>query len=151
MAKRKKNQAEEPKSETRKQTHVRLRDQQRNRKLIMIVGSALGLALILVIIGIVGEAVIRPNSVLARVEGRPIVTRNFWERTRLRKSELENQLQQLQAFSAQFGEQGQSIFASQISQINATLSSPLSLGTQVINQMIDEQIVEIKAEELGIS
>lgn len=151
MAKRKKNQPEEPKAETRKQTRVRVRRQERNRKVMLVVGSALLVALILVTIGIVSETVIRPRSVLASVEGRPIVTREFWERTWLRQSELQSQLQQLQVFSAQFGEQGQSIFASQIAQLNATLSSPLSLGTQVINQMIDEKVVQIKAEELGIS
>ncbi|MBI1298189.1 hypothetical protein GC175_24910 [bacterium] len=151
MAKRKKNQPEEQKAETRKQTRVRMRSQERNRKLMLIVGSALLVALILVTIGIVNETVIRPRSVLASVEGRPIVTRDFWERTWLRQSELQSQLQQLQIFSTQFGEQGQSIFASQIAQLNATLSSPLSLGTQVINQMIDEKIVQIRAEELGIS
>ncbi|MEZ4639139.1 MAG: peptidylprolyl isomerase [Caldilineaceae bacterium] len=151
MAKKKKNKVEEPKSETRKQTRVRLRDQARNRKLMLYVGSAVGVALILVIIGIVSETIIRPRSVLASVEGRPIVTQDFWERTKLRKSELENQLQQYQLFAAQFGEQGQSLFASQIAQLEATLSSPLSLGTQVINQMINDEIVQIKAAERGIT
>ncbi|MBX2997732.1 MAG: peptidylprolyl isomerase [Caldilineaceae bacterium] len=149
MGKRRKNIPEEPKVETRKQTRVRLSVQRRNRRITMIVGGVLALALILVIVGIISEMVIKPNSVLARVEGRPIVTRDFWERTRLRQGELQSQLQQYQIFSAQFGDQN--IFASQIAQIQATLSSPLSLGTQVLNQMIDEQVIRIRAEELGIT
>jgi parvulin-like peptidyl-prolyl isomerase len=149
MSKRRKDIPEEPKAETRKQTRVRLRHQERNRKVMMVVGGALALALILVIVGVISEMIIKPNSVLASVQGRPIVTRDFWERTRLRQGELQNQLQQYQLFSAQFGDQN--IFASQIAQIQATLSSPLSLGTQVLNQMIDEQIIRIKAEELGVT
>jgi parvulin-like peptidyl-prolyl isomerase len=149
MGKRRKNIPEEPKTETRKQTRVRLSVQRRNRRITMIVGSVLALALILVIAGVISEMVIKPNSVLARVEGRAIVTRDFWERTRLRQGELQNQLQQYQIFSAQFGDQN--IFASQIAQLQATLSSPLSLGTQVLNQMIDEQVIRIRAEELGIT
>jgi parvulin-like peptidyl-prolyl isomerase len=149
MAKRRKNIPEEPKAETRKQTRVRLSVQKRNRRITMIVGGVLALALVLVIAGIISEMVIKPNSVLARVEGRPIVTRDFWERTRLRQGELQNQLQQYQVFSAQFGDQN--IFGSQIAQLQATLSSPLSLGTQVLNQMIDEQVIRIRAEELGIT
>jgi parvulin-like peptidyl-prolyl isomerase len=150
MAKRKKNVApEEPKTETRKQTRLRVRDQERNRRFMMIIGGVIALALILVTAGIVSEMVIKPRSVLAQVEDRPIITRDFWGRTLLRKSELENQLSQMQFFSQQFG--GQNFFASQMAQIQATLSSPLSLGTQVVNLMIEEEIIRIRAEEMGIT
>jgi parvulin-like peptidyl-prolyl isomerase len=150
MAKRKKNVApEEPKAETRKQTRLRVRDQERNRRFMMIIGGVIALVLILVTAGIISEMVIKPRSVLAQVEDRPIITRDFWGRALLRKSELENQLSQMRFFSQQFG--GQDFFASQMAQIQATLSSPLSLGTQVVNLMIEEEIIRIRAEEMGIT
>jgi parvulin-like peptidyl-prolyl isomerase len=151
MAKRNKNVPVEPKAETRKQTRLRARDQERNRRLMMIVGGAVALALVLVLAGVISQMVIKPRSVLAQVENRTIITRDFWGRTLLRKSELENQLRQLQLLSQQFGAQGQNFFGSQMAQIQATLSSPLSLGTQVVNLMIEEEVIRIRAEEMGVT
>ncbi len=149
MAKRRKRREEEPKEETRKQQRMRARDRERNRRTLLIVGGAIGLALLLIIFGALNEFVFKPNSALAKVEDHTIVTRDFWKRTRLREAQLQNQLLQLQLFSQQFG--GQNIFASQISQIQATLASPLSLGTQVLNEMIEEEVIRIKAAEMGVT
>lgn len=144
-----KKKEEEPKQESRKEQRLRRRDRERNRKVTLIVGGALAVALVFVLIGTINELLIKPRSVLARVEGQPIVTQEFWDQTRLRKSELEEQLAQLEFFSAQFG--GQDFFGSQIAQLRATLNSPLSLGTQVINEMIEDRVIRLRADELGVS
>ena len=114
-----------------------------------IVGGIVGVALLLIIYGAVSELIIKPNSVLAQVEGEAIITRAFWKEARLRKSELENQRARLQLFSQQFG--NSSLFASQIASINATLASPLTLGTQVLNEMIEGAVLRIKAPEVGVA
>ena len=114
-----------------------------------IVGGIVGVALLLVLYGVVRELVIKPNSVLAQVEDETIITRDFWKQARLRQSELENQRLRLQMFSQQFG--NSNLFASQIASINATLASPLTLGTQVLNDMIEEAALRIKAPEVGVA
>ena len=114
-----------------------------------IVGGIVGVALLLIIYGVVSELIIKPNSVLAQVEGEAIITREFWKEARLRKSELESQRTRLQLFSQQFG--NSSLFASQIASINATLASPLTLGTQVLNDMIEGAVLRIKAPEVGVA
>ena len=146
---RRRRQEEEPQVENRRETRLRARDRERNLRLMSIVGGIVGVALLLVIYGVVSELIIKPNSVLAQVEGETIITREFWKEARLRKSELENQRARLQVFSQQFG--NSSLFASQIASINATLASPLTLGTQVLNEMIEGAALRIKAPEVGVS
>jgi parvulin-like peptidyl-prolyl isomerase len=149
MAKRRnKRREEQPREETRKQIRLRAKDRERNRKVMLGSGVAIGLALLLVIYGFINEFVVKPNSALAQVQDEKIITKQFWKRTRLEKSNLENQLRQYELFAQQFGQSD--IFASQVNQIQALLSSPFSLGTQVLDQMIEEKVIEIKAKELGV-
>lgn len=146
---RRRRQEAEPQVENRRETRLRARDRERNLRLMSIVGGIVGVALLLIIYGVVSEMIIKPNSVLAQVEGEAIITREFWKEARLRKSELESQRTRLQLFSQQFG--NSSLFASQIASINATLASPLTLGTQVLNDMIEGTVLRIKAPEVGVA
>lgn len=150
MAKRRKNQQEEPREETRKQARLRTRDWERNKQVLMYVVPVVALALLLVLGGAVNELLIKPGSVLAKVENNTIITRDFWKRARLQEAQLREQLFQYQLFSQQFGG-GQDFFASQIAQLQATLASPISLGTQVMNEMIDDEVVKLKAAEMGVT
>ncbi len=146
---RRRRQEEQPQFENRREVRLRARDRERNLRLTAIVGGLVGVALLLVLYGVVNELIIKPNSVLAQVEDQSIVTRDFWQQARLRESELENQRLRLQLFAQQFGDS--SLFASQIASINATLASPLTLGTQVLNDMIEGAVLQIKAPEVGVS
>lgn len=146
---RRRRQEEQPQVENRREVRLRARERERNLRLTAIVGGIVGMALLLVLYGVVNELIIKPNSVLAQVEDQRIVTRNFWQQARLRQSELENQRLRLQLFAQQFGDS--SLFASQIASINATLASPLTLGTQVLNDMIEGAVLQIKAPEVGVS
>jgi parvulin-like peptidyl-prolyl isomerase len=146
---RRRRQEEAPQVENRRDTRLRARERERNLRLTLIIGGIVGVALILVLYSVVNELIIKPNSVLAQVENETIITRDFWQRARLRHSELENQRLRLQVFAQQFGDSG--LFASQIASINATLASPLTLGTQVLNDMIEDAALRIKAPEVGVA
>ncbi len=146
---RRRRQQEQPQVENRREVRLRARDRERNLRLTAIVGGIVGVALLLILYGVVNELIIKPNSVLAQVENESIVTRDFWQQARLRESELESQRIRLQLFAQQFGDS--SLFASQIASINATLASPLTLGTQVLNEMIEAAVLQIKAPEVGVS
>lgn len=149
MARRKPRPEEEPRELTRKEHRIRARDRDRNRKIMLGAGVALGLALLLVIAGLVSEFVLRPNSAVATVGETKVVTRDFWKRTYLEQNRLQNQLIQMSQLEQQFG--GQGFFAAQINQLQATLSSPFSLGVEVLDQMIREEVVRQKAAERGIT
>lgn len=112
-------------------------------------GIALALALLFVIIGLVSEFAIRPNSQVAKVGETRIITRDFWKRTWLEQNRLLNQLQRMAQLEQQFGNQG--FFASQIQQMQATLSSPFTLGVNVLDTLIREEVVRQQAAARGIT
>ena len=149
MAKRRSRPAEEPRTVTRKEHRQRAADRRRNRRLYLGTGIALGLALLVVVYGLVNEFVIRPNSTIATVGETRIITKNFWKRTFFEQNRLQNQLMQLAQMEQQFGNQG--FFTSQINQIQATLSSPFTLGVNVLDQMIQEEVVRQQAAARGIT
>ena len=150
MAKRKKREQKEERELTRKEVRLRARDRERNRKLYLGVGSAIGLALLIILIGALYAFAYVPNATLATVGNNTIVTKEFWQRMRLERSQLINQLVNLQQLEQQFG---QSFFTSQISQIEAQLQSPFALGVQVLDQMIDEEVIiqEAAERDIGVS
>ena len=149
MARKKKKRSDEPKQLTRKQVHQSARERERNRRIVIGAGAAIGLALLIVVIGVVYEFAIKPSSTLAAVGEDKIVTRDYWKRVHLQQNQLQNQLAQLVDLERQFGNQG--YFTSQISQVEATLSSPYSLGVRVLDDMINETLIGQEAEARGIT
>jgi parvulin-like peptidyl-prolyl isomerase len=149
MAKRKQRVEEDARELTRKEVRVRARDRVRNRRLYWGAGIAIGFALLVIIVGLVKTFVLDPNSVLASVGDDKIITQQFWKRTKLEQSQMENQLVRLQDLEKQFG--GKGFFTQQVNQLQSTLSSPFALGMQVLNNMIDEKIVAQQAKARGIT
>ena len=149
MARRKPRPEEAARELTRKEHRIRARDRGRNRKIMTWVGSALAIALLLVIAGLISEFVVRPNSTVATVGETKVVTRDFWKRSFLEQNRLQNQLIRLSQLEAQFG--GQGFFTTQINQIQGILSSPFTLGVEVLDQMVREEVVRQKAAEMGIT
>jgi parvulin-like peptidyl-prolyl isomerase len=149
MAKRKNRVEEEAERElTRKEIRLRQRDRERHRVLYTWTGAALGLALLLIIAGAVYQFAYIPNSTIASVAGEPIVTKDFWQRMRLERSQLQNQLVNMQQLQQQFGQQ---FFAQQINQIEGQLASPFALAVGVLDKMIDERIVASEAVSRSIT
>jgi hypothetical protein len=149
MAKRKNRVEEEAQRElTRKEIRLRQRDRERHRILYTWTGAALGLALLLIIAGAVYQFAYIPNSTIASVAGEPIVTKDFWQRMRLERSQLQNQLVNMQQLQQQFGQQ---FFAQQINQIEGQLASPFALAVGVLDKMIDERIVASEAVSRSIT
>jgi parvulin-like peptidyl-prolyl isomerase len=106
------------------------------------------LALLLIIAGAVYQFAYIPNSTIASVAGEPIVTKDFWQRMRLERSQLQNQLVNMQQLQQQFGQQ---FFAQQINQIEGQLASPFALAVGVLDKMIDERIVASEAVSRSIT
>ncbi len=150
MAKKKKNRGQEdPKELTRKEHRANTRDAERNRKITMIVVGVLGAVLVVLLIGLVAEFVVKPNSNVAKVGDDAIVTKDFQKRMYLEESQLENQYLQMVQLEQQFG--GQGIFTTQLNQIQSTLASPFALGIDVLDQMIEEKLVQQEAAARGIT
>ena len=149
MAKRKNRVEEEAQRElTRKEIRLRQRDRERHRVLYTWTGAALGLALLLIIAGAVYQFAYIPNSTVATVAGERIITKDFWQRMRLERSQMQNQLVNMQQLQEQFGQQ---FFAQQINQLQGQLASPFALAVGVLDKMIDERIVAREAVTRSIT
>lgn len=150
MDRRKKREDEQKARElTRKEIRQSHRDRERNRKLMMWMGVALGLAALVIVWGLVSEFILKPSSAIAQVGDTKIEVRDFWKRVHLQQNQLYNQLVNLANLEQQFGNQG--FFTAQINQLQGTLSSPFALGSQVQNLMIDEVLIRREAAARGLS
>lgn len=147
--KRRRKEAQADREVTRKEQRLRAQDRERNRKLFTWVGAALGIALLAVLVGVIVEFVVTPNSTVARVGDETIVTKDFRRRTLLQQNQLLGQLANLVQMEQQFG--GQGFFQNQINQIQSTLSQPSTLGITVLNSMINERVILAEAEKRGIT
>src|SRR5690606_14300998 len=110
---------------------IRAEVRERNRRLYIGVGAALGLAFLIIVIGLVNEFVFRPRSAVATVGDTTIAARDYWKRIYLEQNRYQNQLINLIQLESQFG--GQGFFTSQISQLQGILSSSFSLGVDVLD------------------
>ncbi len=145
---RKKNAAEETRELTRKEQRMNARDRERNRRITLLVVGVFSAVAVVLLMGILSEFVFKPNSAVASVGDETISTRDFQKRIAYEQNQLENQYLQMRQLEQQFG--GQGFFTAQMNQIQATLSSPFSLGASVLDDMIEEQLVTDEAAARGI-
>lgn len=134
---------------TLKEQRLRHRDRERHKKLYMFIGGALGLALLLVLVGIVYQFLVMPNTAAAKVGNTSISAAEFQKRVRFEDSTLRSQLAQLEQLEQQFG--GQGFFQTQIAQLQATLASPFSLGAQALDGMIEDILIANEAAARSIT
>ncbi len=133
----------------KKEERLRKREREQHRNLYIGVGLAIGLTLLLIVAGLVYEFAIRPTRAVATVGEERIVARDFWKRTRLEQSQLQNALYFYQLQEQQLGNQG--FFTNQINELSATLSSPFALGQRTIDSMVEEILIAQEAEARGIT
>ena len=148
MARRHRRERVEP---SRKEQVMTRREQEQARRITSIVGVALGVAVIVLLAGVLIQFVITPGSAAAVVGDVSIATRDLWDRTRFEQLQLMNQLQQTLNFQQQIdptGEQG--FFTAQIQQLQSRLAHPEGLANQVLEDMIHESVIPQAAREAGV-
>ncbi len=147
-----KGRGKEPPELTRKQIAVGRRQREQARRIKIFTGAVLALALVVIAVGLVDQFVLRPNAAIAKVGDVSIRTRDFWHRVQLERNNLEGQLEQYRRLDAQFAsDSGQSLFASQISQLESLLANQESFSLQILDRMIDEEVIRKAAAQRGIA
>jgi peptidyl-prolyl cis-trans isomerase D len=148
MAKRRRVERTEP---SRKEAAMTKRERERARRLTIIVGAVVGIAVLVLVVGLLYQAVYIPNTAVATVNGQRISTNDLWKLTRFDQYQRISQLQNLLQFQEQIdpgGEQG--FFTSQISQLRSDLVNPEGSTNRVLEQMIEEQLVRQLAADNNI-
>jgi len=137
---------------TRKQLVGVERERVTNRILVIATAGVVAVVLGLIGWGIIQENVIAPGVVVAVVEGEEILGREFQIRVRAnRQQSLGAYIQLVQNYEI-FGSDpqiGQQILA-QLNQLQFQLI-PDQMGLTTINQLVDDRLVALEAEKLGIS
>ncbi|MFZ2489679.1 MAG: peptidylprolyl isomerase [Anaerolineae bacterium] len=146
MAKRRNVERSEP---SRKETAMTRRERERARQLTLVVSAVVGVALLLLAVALLYQAIILPASAVATVNGEKISTRSLGVESRFSQYQQINQLQYFQQLEQQFG--GQGFFTSQIQQITSQLSNNETLANTVMENMIDQTLVEQLAKSNDIS
>jgi len=147
-----KKRKKKPTELTRKQVAVNRRQREQSRRVILFTGVVITLVVLVIAAGLADLYIIKPNSAIARVGDVTIRTKDFQRRVRFQRQNLENQLVQFRQLDAQFRtESGQSLFASQINQIEALLKNQEMLSRQVLDRMIDEDVIRQIAAQRNIT
>ena len=119
MAKR----TNEPEREvTRKETHLKRRDAEANRRVMIGLIAVAAVLLILIGIGVVQELVIKPNQPVAVVDNNRIAIKDYAKRVLFSWSQSQN-----------------------------PVTDPQGTSVQVLDQMVDEQLIREQAAQRGIT
>jgi hypothetical protein len=145
--------ANAPKQKVINRRHVARLERERQQQRWLIIGSiAVGALVVLIILfGVLNQRVFQPSVAVARVDGEKISVTQFQDRVRFTRQQMIQQLNQLQQMATMFGDQGAQYFGAQIDQINSQLNDPATMGTQVLDQMVNEIVIRQEAEARGIT
>ncbi len=132
------------------------RDYYYQRIILAIVGVVVVLTVGLLAFVLINESILIPNTVVASVQGRNITVTDFQKRVRLERYLLNSRLSQTIQLYQSFGFpddqilqqlQGQDPYKTWISQLQV----PDQMGISVIDQMVEDRLIKIAAEEKGIT
>ncbi len=135
--------------------HLARAQRERIQRRWIIFGTALStvLAVGLLAYGWIRVGYLVPHEPVATVNGDTITTRQWQNRVRLLRLDLITRYQNTQQMAAIFGSDPdlQTYIQQQLDQIQSQLTDTTSLGLNVLNQMIEEQLIRQEANRRGIT
>jgi hypothetical protein len=145
-----------PKEMTRK--HLARAEREARQQRWLLIGLT---AVMVLVVGLIGygylyENVLKLQQPVATVNGKVITTGDFQKRVKLANLQILSQLSQLQAQRAQFANDPQLSFFTQqidqnISNLEGQLANPVSLGSQVLNSMVEDELIREEAARRNIT
>ena len=136
----------------RKFQYYNRRVQAQQRLLHIIIGSIVGLVLLLLVAGAVWQYAWLPKRAVAKVNGEPITLREFQVRVRVERMTLINQVNYYLTFFQIFGNQPDMLeqFTAPLQEVLTLLQDTKSLGQRVLDAMVDERLIVQEARKRGI-
>lgn len=138
---------------TRKQAAMSVRDKRARSRLMLGVLVLASIVVVVLIIGVVNEYLIKPNSPVAVVDGDRITTSEYQKMARFQQANRLSYLQNLQVQKSQFDpdDENNQFLIQYYDQLIAQASDELAnLGPLVLEQMIEDRLIRRGAEEKGI-
>lgn len=136
-----------PKVVTKKHTARLERERQQVRLIRSIALGGIAIVVLLIVYGYLQLNFFAAREPVAEVNGTKILTGDWQERVRLERVSLYNQLNRYEFFQQNFGMDT----SQQQQQILFQLNTPETLGQQVLNMMIDDELIRQEAARRGIT
>lgn len=139
--------------QTKKHLARQERESIQRRYLLIAAGVIFALIIGVIIFGVLNETVLKSRQPVLIVNGDTVSTHEFQVRTRyLRQQMISNAASTFQ-FLQVFGDspEARANVANQLTQIQAQLEPPTTMGRQVIDQLTDELLIRQEAERRGIT
>jgi peptidyl-prolyl cis-trans isomerase D len=144
---------QEPKIITKK--HMARLEREERQKKYLLIGAAVVIFLVVgvIIYGILDQTVLRSQQALAWVDDQKITTQQFENRVKYIRWQLVQQYKNTEQLSQMFGsnESTNSYFANSLKQIQGQLDATDQLGSNTLDQMIDEAVIAKEAKKRGIT
>lgn len=126
------------------------REARAQRWLLLGIGAALGVALVILLGGIIVEGFVRPNQAIAVANGETVTTRAFEQRVRYTRWQLGQQLANIAAvYGPNYLTDQSSPFYQQFAQLQP--GQEYLIGGQVRDQMVDEILLRQEAAARDIT
>jgi peptidyl-prolyl cis-trans isomerase D len=138
-----------PKPTVQSKKHIaRLERERRQVRLIKFIAIGVVAAVILIVAyGYLDATYLQARQPVAEVNGEKITTKEFQARVGLQRNQMLNQYMRYLQYQQLFGLD----VNAQLEEIQTSLDTPVSVGQQVMDTMIDEILIRQEAERRGIS
>lgn len=146
--------AKNPKQPIQTKKHLARMERERRQQRYILIGIIITVVAVVGVIafGFINERVLKARQPVAIVNGDRINTDEFETRVRYNRQQLIGNAISSYQIAQLFGDspQTQASFVSQISNIQSQLS-PLVVGQQTLDQLVDEALIRQEAQRRGIS
>lgn len=112
------------------------------RRALITISALVAISVLILAVALVYENLIRPAQPVSTVNGQEIATGDFQDRVRFLRWQTGQQIRQLYALTGDINT---------VSQYASQLTNPISIGSQVLDQMEEEILLKEEAEARGIT
>lgn len=132
--------------------HLARKQREERQTRIIILGTIIiGIVVVgLIVYGVVEQMIIRPNKPVAKVGDETITVSQFESRVKYTRVQMLDQAYRYYQFYSLYGEMGQS-FLQAAQSIAGQLVQPVTLGSDVLDEMINGIIIREEAAARGIT
>lgn len=148
--------AKPPRQKIISKKHLARQEREQLQRRYLIFGSIAVLLIVLgvIVYGVLDQTVLQANRAVAKVDGQTITLKQFQTRASFDRMQLVNQYNSYLQMSQLFGQDPTTgYFASTLQQIQSQLNTTdtSQLGTMVLDQLINDDLVAHEAQKMGIT
>jgi hypothetical protein len=147
MAKKRSKTTENNQRQSRKEVLISRRHEQQTRRVWIFVIAVIALIAIVFLFGIVNELILKPSRPVATISGEDITLDDWRDKVEYRRALLVSRISEIADLVSGDVGQIQQIAGQELQAI----SDPETLGQQVLEEMIDQELIRQEAEARGIT